>query len=61
MIEHDQTAKAVGDVLSASIAVGALFKWLPAIAALLTIVWTLLRIYESDTVQRLIYGPKRPE
>ena len=53
-MEHDQTAKAVGDVVSASIAVGALFQWLPAVAALLTIIWTGLRIYESETVQGLL-------
>lgn len=28
--------------------------WLPSIAALFTIVWTALRIYESKTVQKLL-------
>lgn len=54
MIEHNEAAKAVGDVVSASIVVGALFQWLPAIAALFTLVWTAIRIYETDTVQRLL-------
>jgi hypothetical protein len=33
---------------------GTLAGWLPSIAALLTIVWTALRIYESKTVQGLV-------
>lgn len=39
------------DVLSIGTMLGTLFQMLPNIAALLTIVWTGLRIYESDTVQ----------
>jgi hypothetical protein len=31
-----------------------LMSWLPAVAALLSIIWTLLRIYESKTVQGLL-------
>lgn len=52
--EAEHAAKAAGDLVSAGIAVGALFQWLPAIAALFTIIWTGLRIYESDTVQGLL-------
>lgn len=33
---------------------------LPAVAAILTILWTAIRIYETDTVQRLL-GKKKPE
>lgn len=40
------------DALSIGTMLGTLFQMLPNIAALLTIVWTLLRIYESATVQR---------
>lgn len=39
------------DALSIGTMLGTLFQMLPNIAALLTIVWTGLRIYESDTVQ----------
>jgi hypothetical protein len=28
--------------------------WLPAVAALFTIVWTGIRIYESPTIQKLL-------
>ena len=34
--------------------VGAMTDLLPPLAALFTIIWTALRIYEMDTVQRLI-------
>lgn len=42
------------DVLSVGTMLGALFQMLPNIAALLTILWTAIRIYESATVQRLL-------
>lgn len=47
-------AKVGGDVVSATIAVGTLAQLLPHIAAVLTIIWTLIRIYETNTVQRLL-------
>jgi hypothetical protein len=49
-IQHE-TAKAAGDALSIVTVVGTLAEVLPAIAALLTIIWTGFRIYELDTVQ----------
>lgn len=45
-------AKHVADALSVTTLLGTLFNMLPNIAALLTILWTVLRIYESATVQR---------
>lgn len=54
-----QAVKAVGDVLSVGVAVGTIFKWLPAVAALFTIVWTGIRIYETRTVQSLLKRAKR--
>lgn len=46
--------KHVVDGLSLGTAVGTFFGYLPSIAALLTIVWTAIRIYETRTVQRLL-------
>ena len=52
MDQHTQEAvKVVGDTLSIFTVVGTLTNMLPSIAALFTIVWTALRIYESKTVQ----------
>ena len=52
--EHAETAKSLGDVLSITVAVGTLVNLLPSIAALLTIIWTAIRIIETDTVRGLI-------
>lgn len=46
------------DVLSIATMLGALTEMLPHIAALLTIAWTGIRIYETETVQRWL--GKRP-
>jgi hypothetical protein len=50
------TAKSVGDTLSVVTVVGTLMQYLPAIAALITIIWTSIRIWETDTVQLLVRG-----
>jgi hypothetical protein len=55
MKEHlNEGTKHVLDGLSLITVLGTLMDWLPAVAALLSIVWTLLRIYESNTVQKLL-------
>lgn len=41
------------DVLSVATVIGAIVDILPSIAALFTIVWTGLRIWETDTVRGL--------
>ena len=51
-------AKLTGDVLSVATVLGTLAQWLPAVAALFTVVWTGIRILETDTVQRLL-GKKK--
>ena len=52
--EAEEVVKTGMDVLSVFTMIGALVEVLPSIAALFTIVWTGLRIYESETVQKLI-------
>ena len=54
MTEHHDTTKSVVDVLSVATVVGTLVQLLPAVAALLTIAWTIIRIYETKTVQGLL-------
>ena len=49
-----EETKQVVDVAAASTGVLTLVAWLPPIASLLTIVWLGLRIFESDTVQKLL-------
>lgn len=50
-VEH---TKHMVDGLSLGTAVGTFMGFLPAIAALLSIVWTAIRIYETKTVQRML-------
>lgn len=40
------------DALSVGTMLGTLFQMLPNIAALITIIWTTIRIFETQTVQR---------
>lgn len=47
-------AKFVVDAVSAGTALGALVGILPAIAAIFTIIWTGIRIYETETVRSLL-------
>ena len=46
--------KVTGDILSVGAVVSTLMGWLPAVAALFTIVWTAIRIWETKTVQSLL-------
>ena len=47
----DESAKQIVDVMSVGTMLGALGSLLPPIAALFTIIWTGIRIWETDTVQ----------
>jgi len=54
MTNSHETAKHVTDAVSVVTVVGTLMEMLPAVAALFTIIWTAIRIYETDTVQSLL-------
>ena len=56
----DET-KDVIDVAAASTALLTLAAWLPPTASILTIVWMILRIYESDTVQSIVNGTNKKD
>jgi len=45
-------AKHVLDAAAIATAFGTLVKMLPALAALLSILWSAIRIWETDTVKR---------
>jgi hypothetical protein len=52
MTEHiAESVKVTGDFISILTVLGTLAQILPAVAALLTIIWTCFRIYETKTVQ----------
>lgn len=50
--ELTESTKHILDALSIATVLGALVNALPSIAALFTIVWTALRIWETDTVKK---------
>jgi hypothetical protein len=57
MNEHHETTKHIIDALSIMTVVGTLVEMLPSVAAVFTIVWTAIRIWETETVQN-IFGRK---
>lgn len=51
-----EETKEMLDVAAASTAILSMAAWLPPTASILTIVWLGIRIFESDTVQRIFNG-----
>ena len=49
-----ESTKHVIDSISVLTVVGTLADILPPVAALVTIIWTGIRIYETETVQKLL-------
>jgi hypothetical protein len=54
MTEHTETIKSVVDGLSIVTVIGTLADMLPSVAAVFTIVWTAIRIWETPTVQNWV-------
>ena len=54
-----ESTKTLVDGLSVVTVIGTLGELLPPMAALFTLIWTAIRIYETKTVQRLL-GKDRP-
>ena len=61
MSQTAETTKHAIDAVSVFTVIGTLNEILPPLAALFTIVWTGLRIYESETVQSIIHKNKDDE
>ncbi len=57
--EWSDTMKHIMDGLSVMTVLGTITKMLPAVAAMFTIIWTGIRIYESATVQKLLGKDKK--
>ncbi len=55
MKDHlSENTKHIIDFASVATVLGALVDVLPAVAALFTVIWTGIRIYETDTIQGLL-------
>lgn len=48
-------SKQVLDLAAASTGIMSVAAWLPPVASLFTIIWLGIRIYESDTVQKIVH------
>lgn len=57
-MDQSEATKHVLDGISAVTVLGTLTQILPPLAALFTILWTILRIYESKTVQTWLDNDK---
>ena len=59
MNQQDQeTVKHMIDGASILTVIGTLVEFLPAVSAVLSIIWVAIRIYETDTVQKLVNRKK---
>jgi FtsH-binding integral membrane protein len=62
MKDHlNESTKTILDGLSVVTVLGALVDVLPAVAALFTIIWTGIRIYETTTIQNMLGKKKDAE
>ena len=50
--QQSENIKITVDLISIATVSAALMEVLPPVAALLTVVWTMIRIWETDTVKR---------
>lgn len=53
--------KSAGDLTSIAVVLATLSSWLPPITALLSLIWVVIRIYETDTIQNLIYRSSKDD
>lgn len=59
ILDNPEAVKHTGDAAAITVTLGTLLDFLPALAAVFTIVWTGIRIYETSTVQRLLKRKKK--
>jgi len=58
MSQTAETTKHAIDAVSVFTVIGTLNEILPPLAALFTIIWTGIRIYETKTVRSVLFGRK---
>ena len=54
MSVETESIKPIIDAVAVTTTASALVGWLPPIVAILTLVWTVIRIYETETVQKFV-------
>jgi len=50
----NEESKQAIDVAAGGVTLGAYFQWIPEATAVASLIWVLLRIYETNTVQKLL-------
>ena len=58
MSVETESIKPLVDAVAVKTTASALVGWLPPIVAILTLVWTVIRIYETETVQKFVQRKK---
>jgi len=58
-MDSNSAIKTVLDATSIGVVAGTIMNYLPPLAALLTVIWTLIRIYETKTMQRWLENRKK--
>lgn len=53
-----EEAKQVTDVAAGGVTISAFMAWIPEVTALLSLVWVCIRIYETDTIKKIIGNKK---
>ena len=70
MLKMDETTKHLIDLSAIFTVIGTMMSWLPLVASLFTIVWMGIRIWETNTVQKIfskkeivaqVEEPRKPE
>ena len=56
--QNQETIKHILDGASLITVIGTLVEFLPAVSALLSIVWVAIRIYETETMKKLLNRKK---
>ena len=56
--QNQETLKHMIDGASLLTVIGTLVEFLPAVSALLSIVWVAIRIYETETMKKLLNRKK---
>ena len=49
-----EETKHIVDIAAGGVTLGAYFAWIPEATAVASLIWVLLRIWETETVQSLV-------
>ncbi len=47
------------DVSAGGVTIGAVMQWIPEVTAVASLIWVVIRIYETKTIQRSIKRGKK--